>query len=397
MKKTSIVLFASFILSIVACKQQKKEVTTNNESVTEQMNVDNINPVYIGTYTKKEGHVDGKADGIYLMNKKEDGSLEMVKTVAKITNPSYVKISADKKNLYAVSELTDSEAASGFIYSFKINDDFSLTQIGKLSTNGFAPCHIGIDHTDTYVFAANYADGVVTEYQRDSTGILSAIATLELNKIHPKENTGKAHAHEVTLSANNKFAYINDLGNDKVWIYDFDEKTGKLTANKQPYIAVAKGAGPRHFAFTPNQKYAYVINELNSTINVFSYHQETGELTNIQTISTLPSDYDGKSYCAEIEVHPNGHYLYASNRGHNSITAFKIDEETGQLSVINFQSTEGDYPRHFIINKQGDKIYAANQNTSNITVLDINTENGSLSSAHQNVAVNTPVCIALYN
>ena len=392
MKKTAFLLFSSFLLlSMTMCKENKEHPTPSAKAK------ETIKPVYIGTYTRNEGFVDGKADGIYLMDKKSDGSLEMVKTVAEIVNPSYVKISKDRKNLYAVSELGPNEGDSGYIYAFKINEDFSLTELGKLSTGAFAPCHINIDHSDNFVFVSNYVGGVVMEYKRNEDGSLTQTDKLEINKINPSENTGDSHAHAVTIPASNKYIYVSDLGNDKIWIYNFDEHTGQLTPNQQPFAKVSKGAGPRHFAFTANQKFAYSINELNSSVTAFSYDSASGGLINIQTISTLPEGYDGDNNCAEIAVHPNGKFLYASNRGHNSIVAFEIDQTSGLLKPINYQSTLGEYPRFFTLNNDGSMIYAANQNTSTIAFLKIEEDGSLVSSSINTVEVNTPVCIEFYN
>ena len=377
---------------LMACKERKGQEPTVSESLTK----DSINPVYIGTYTRNEGFVDGKANGIYLMNKKLDGSFEMVKTVAEITNPSYVKISKDGKNLYAVSELGGGEESSGFIYAYEINKDYSLTELGKLSTGALAPCHINIDHTDTFVFVSNYVGGVVAEYKRNADGSLTMIDKLEINNINPSENTGNSHAHAVTIPTNNQYIYISDLGNDKIWIYDFDQNTGQLHPNQQPFVDVAKGAGPRHFAFSPNQKFAYSINELNSSVSAFKYDSTIGKLTPAQTVSTLPDGFDGENNCAEIAIHPNGKFLYASNRGHNSIAAFEINQKTGELRALNHQSTQGEYPRFFAIDNNGALIYAANQNSSTIAVLKIK-DDGSLSPSQINtVEVKTPVCIEFY-
>ncbi len=394
MKKTTALLFSvQLLLSLMACRESQKQQTV----VTELSTKEEINPVYIGTYTRNEGFVDGKANGIYLMNKKADGSLEMVKTVAEITNPSYVKISMDGKNLYAVSELGGGEENSGYIYAYKINEDYSLTELGKLSTEALAPCHINIDHTDTFVFVSNYVGGVVAEYKRNADGSLTKIGKLEINKINPSENTGNSHAHAVTIPPNNKYIYISDLGNDKIWIYDFDQNTGQLRPNQQPFVEVSKGAGPRHFVFSPDQYFAYSINELNSTVTAFHFDNNTGELTSIQTLSTLPMGFEGDNNCAEIAVHPNGKYLYASNRGHNSIAAFEIDQKTGELNVIGHESTQGEYPRFFAINNNGTMIYAANQNSSTIAVLKIQEDGSLLPSQIKTVEVKTPVCIEFYD
>lgn len=394
MKAITYLAYSSLLLlTFSACKESKKQQST----VTETPVMETINPVYIGTYTRNEGFVDGKANGIYLMDKKADGTLKMVKTVAEIINPSYIKISKDRKNLYAVSELGENEGDSGFIYAYKINEDYSLTEMGKYSTEGFAPCHINIDNTDAFVFVSNYVGGVVEEYKRNNDGSLAKIDKLEINKINPSTNIVNSHAHAVTIPASNKFIYVSDLGNDKIWVYDFDQNTGQLTANQHPFVEVAKGAGPRHFAFTPNQAFAYSVNELNSTVTAFSYDIDSGRLVNIQNISTLPDGFDGNNSCAEIAVHPSGKFLYASNRGHNSIAAFEIDQNTGQLEAINYQSTQGDFPRFFTLNNDGTMIYAANQNSSTIAFLKIQ-EDGSLMPSNVNaVEVKTPVCIEFYN
>jgi len=392
MKKTRFFVIPILILPFFTlCKENKAKQADARESRK------SINPVYIGTYTRKEGFVDGKANGIYLMDRKQDGSLEMVDTVAEISNPSYVKVSKDGKNLYAVSELSGHEGDSGYIYAYKINEDYSLTELGKLSTEAFAPCHIGIDHSDKFVFVSNYVGGVVMEYKRNPDGSLTTIDKLEINNINPSENSGKSHAHAVTINANNKYIFISDLGNDKIWIYNFDQETGQLTPNEELFVKVDKGAGPRHFAFVPNQKFAYSINELNSTITSFSFDSVSGKLTVIQNISTLPDDYDGKNGCAEIAIHPNGKFLYASNRGHNSIAAFKIDQETGKLKTLNHQNTQGDFPRFFTLNPEGTIIYAANQNSSNIALLQVQKDGSLEPSVIKAVDVKTPVCIEFYS
>jgi len=390
-KITSLLFSGLILLSTIACKENKAKQTMVTESQ------ETINPVYIGTYTRNEGFVDGKADGIYLMNLKPDGNLEMVSTVVEIINPSYVKISKDGKNLYAVSELGNHEGDSGFIYAYKINDDFSLTEIGKLSTEAFAPCHINIDNSDSFVFVSNYVGGVVMEYKRNDDGSLTKIDKLELNNINSSENTGNSHAHAVTIPDNNQHIYISDLGNDKIWIYDFDESTGQLTPNQQPFAEVDKGGGPRHFVFSPNQQFAYSVNELNSTVTAFSYDNASGGLTSIQTISTLPDDFEGNNSCAEIAIHPGGKFLYASNRGHNSIVAFEINQSSGELQTISHQNTKGEFPRFFTLNNDGTLIYVANQNTSTIALLKIE-ENGGLSNSDiAPITVKTPVCIEFVN
>ncbi|WP_372920227.1 lactonase family protein [Salegentibacter sp.] len=345
------------------------------------------NPVYIGTYTKTEGHVDGKADGIYLMHQNaETGDLSEPVCVADVINPSFVKASPDGKNLYAVSELGPNDGESGFIHSFRRKDDNYLEEIGKISTESFAPCHIEIDQSGKYAFVSNYVGGVVMVYERDEQGILQKKQKIEL------DNPEASHPHSVSISSDNNFAYINDLGNNKVWIYNFDAETGKLSPNDTPYVDLEKGSGPRHFSFSKDEEYAYTINELNSSLSVFE-KDSSGGLRLIESYSSLPENFDEKNSTADIHLHPTGNFLYASNRGHNSIVAFKVNKETGKLELIDHYSTQGEFPRNFAISPDGSFLYAANQNSDNISIFRINKMDGKLIRHLEPVEVKTPVCI----
>ena len=377
LKLSVILLFASF-----SCGRNSGENTNKEMS---------LNTIYTGTYTKKEGHVNGQADGIYtLYQDPENGSLKFGATVAKVINPSFVKVSKDNKYLYAVSELGENDAASGFIYSYKINPDHSLTETGKLSTESYAPCHIAMDQTGEFVFVSNYLGGVVVVYKKKADGSLEKTQKINL------DDQESSNAHSVNISANNKHAYIADLGNDKIRIFDFDVEKGLLTLNKQPFVALEKGAGPRHFTFSKNDKYAYSINELNSSINVFGIN-ETGGLDLIQNISSIPDDFTDKNSAADIHLHPSGKFLYASNRGHNSIAAFKIDKNSGKLEGIGYSSTLGKTPRNFAISPDGSYLYAANQDSNTISIFKIDSENGKLTPHLEPLEVKTPVCIEFMN
>ncbi len=389
-QQTTFIFLLLSVLLITSCETSPKP--TEKKSI-HQPTISN--PVYIGTYTKKEGHVDGKAQGIYLMHQQTNGSLKMIATAAEATNPSWITLSHDKKYLYAVNELVANESKSGYINAYKVADDYSLTLVDKKSTGAFAPCHIAVDATDTYVITANYVGGVVKEFKKETDGSLTAINTIDLNTL-PDQKAEASHAHQITFSKDNKFVYINDLGDDKIWIYKFDETTGKLTPNSQPYISTVKGAGPRHLVIAPNNKFVYGVNELNSTITVYSLNETTGGLTKIQSISTLPDAFTEWNSCAEIAIHPSGKYVYASNRGHNSIAAFKVHKEDGTLEIIDWQSSGGEIPRYFGLDPESENIYVANQNSSNIVKLAIQND-GSLKSTNTQMQVDTPVCIVFYN
>ena len=379
------VILLLLVILVTSCKgtgERGEEISEERET---------MKTAFIGTYTKKEGHVDGKGAGIYSISQNsETGALVMGETVAEIINPSFVKTSPDKKFLYAVSELGPRDAASGFIHSFRINPDNTLVETGKISTEGFAPCYIAEDPSGKFVFVANYVGGVVMMYNKKDDGSLKKIQKITL------EDPENSHPHSVTISADNRHVYIADLGRDRIYIFDLNVEEGSLSPNKIPFISLKEGAGPRHFAISPKGKYAYSINELNSTISAFKI-VNTGELTGISEISSLPEDYSEKNSAADIHIHPSGKFLYVSNRGHNSIAAFGIDENSGELSLLGFTPTGGEIPRNFAISRNGKFLYVANQNSNNITGFNIDQATGTLKDAGIDLEINTPVCIEFLN
>ncbi len=214
----------------------------------------------------------------------------------------------------------------------------------------------------------------------------------EGSSVHPRRQTGP-HAHSANLDPTNRFAFVPDLGMDKVMIYKLDIAAGKLVAGEQPWAEVAPGAGPRHFTFHPNMLYAYVINEIGSTITAFAYDMANGKLTEVQTVPTLPEDFDGESTTADIHVHPSGKFLYGSNRGHDSIAIFEVDEATGKLTPIGHESTQGKSPRNFGLDPTGTFLLAANQNSDTIVSFRIDTATGKLTPTGHVTNVPSPVCV----
>lgn len=343
---------------------------------------------YIGTYTKKEGHVDGKAEGIlYLEYDKASGKVSKLRTVADVVNPSYVKLSPNGNFLFAVSELGPADGDTGYVYSFRIKEDGSLEQVSKLPTGALAPAHIEVDNSGKFLFVSNYLGGVVMMYRVNEDGDLEKLQQIDL------ENPDQSHAHSANISPNNKMLYITDLGNDKIWIYKLDPEKGKLEKAAPPFVELEKGAGPRHFTISKDGEFAYSINELNNSLSVFKV-RANGGLHTIQNISSLPADFSGKSSAADIHIHPSGKYLYASNRGHNSIVSFRINDNSGKLKLMNFTSTEGKTPRGFVLSPDGKSLYVANQDSGNISVFEIGPE-GGLSLRSEPEKVPTPVRIEL--
>ncbi|MFN4763558.1 lactonase family protein [Gillisia sp. Q332] len=378
MKPNLILLLAFAILPT----NSKGQNTIPNEKAEDSLNV-----MFVGTYTKKEGHVNGQANGIYsVMQDPETGKLLFKETAANIINPSYVKVSKNKQYLFAVSELGSKDAPSGFVYSYKIDEDYNLEMINKVSTESFAPCHIALDQSGNFVFVSNYVGGVVMVYKIKPDGGLKKVQRIDL------ENRSDSNAHSVTLSSDNKRAYIADLGNDKIWIYNFDLHTGKLRLNSQAYVALPNGSGPRHFSLSANNKFAYSINEINSSVSVFSVLKDGG-LKLIQNITSLPEDFTEKNSAADIHIHPSGKFLYVSNRGHNTIASYKIDKNTGTLKNIEYTPTFGKAPRNFAISENGKFLYVANQDSNNISIFNVDPKNGKLTTKLAPLEIKTPVCL----
>lgn len=380
MKK--ILLSGLSILILASCNFKMK---TEPEVATEKSN--SMAPIYIGTYTKKEGHVNGQAEGIYTVyQNSKTGVLEMGETVAEATNPSFVKTSGNKRFLYAVSELGPGDGPAGLIYSYRINSDYSLEETGSISTESFAPCYIAEDRLGNYVFVANYVGGVVMMYSKKENGSLEKQQRVIL------ENPDESHPHSVNISEDNKYVYIPDLGNDRIWIFSLNSEEGKLEPHNTPFIQLSEGAGPRHFTFSKNGDFAYSINELNGSISSFKI-EPNGNLTHLEDISSLPDDFTGKNSAADIHLHPSGKFLYASNRGHNSIASYRVDEQTGTLKNIDFTSTMGASPRNFAISPNGEFLYVANQDSNNIVQFNIDPGTGELMATGQQLKIKTPVCI----
>jgi 6-phosphogluconolactonase len=350
--------------------------------------------LYIGTYTNT-----GKSQGIYVHEfDSATGKLTPLHIVKNVLEPSYLTISKDRKNLFAVNELVEFEGKkSGAVSAFAIGADGNLQFLNQQPSLGGAPCHISISDNNKFVLAANYVGGNVSVYPIENDGKLGTSVDLEQHTgTGPNKSRQEApHAHSILLSPDNRFGFVGDLGIDKVMIYRFDDKTGKLTPNEnQPYFQTKPGAGPRHFTFHPSGKFAFVINELDWTMTSFAFDNRSGTLKEIQTVPTLPTDASTVGVtCADIHVSPDGKFLYGSNRGHNSIVSYKIDQNTGRLNYVEHTSTKGDKPRNFAIEPNGKFLLVANQNSDSIVVFRIDQKTGKLQPTKYKAEVPVPVCL----
>ncbi|CAN5530711.1 6-phosphogluconolactonase [soil metagenome] len=356
--------------------------------------------VYIGTYTGARAHVAGKAEGIYVYQfDSVSGALTPVSKATGIVNPSFLTIDPQQRYLYAVSEVVEANGKpGGGVSAYAIDGKTGeLTFLNEQSTRGTDPCYVSVDKTGQYLLVANYTSGSVGIYpilEDGQLGALSDFVQHEGSSVNPQRQQGP-HAHSIVIDPANRYAFAPDLGMDKVVIYQLDLPNGKLLPNEPPFVQVAPGAGPRHFDFHPSRQYAYVLNEIGSTVTAFAYDEDRGALTEIQTVPTLPADFTGNNGTADLHVHPSGKFLYGSNRGHDSIAIFTIDESTGQLTVAGHESTQGKTPRNFAIDPTGHFLLAANQNTDTIVTFQIDQQTGQLTPTGQIAPVPTPVCLKL--
>jgi 6-phosphogluconolactonase len=351
---------------------------------------------YAGTYGT------GQDGGIYFCRLNSLTGEIILRGEAKgIDNASFLSIDASNRFLFAVNEVSEIHGnKGGSVSSFDIDQQNGrLSFINLQPTLGESPCHISIDRTGKFLLITNYTGGNIIVFPIMEGGIIGKNADFIQHKgysLNP-DRQGSPHPHSIILSPDNRYVFVPDLGLDKILIYRFNQETGKLSSNDNPQISIKPGAGPRHFTFHPDGKFAYVINELDSTVTAFQYNSDKGKLQEIQTISTLPQKFTGASYCADIHVHPDGKFLYGSNRGHNSIAGFIIDPSEGNLELKGFTSTRGDFPRNFAIDPSGQYLLAANQRSNNIVTFRINNETGDLSSTGYTIEIPQPVCIKFLN
>ncbi|MCA9102806.1 MAG: lactonase family protein [Planctomycetales bacterium] len=350
--------------------------------------------MYIGTYTS------GDDEGIYVSELDlATGQLAEPKLAAAAVNPSFLAIHPSEKMLYAVGEVDVMDGKkTGGVSGFSIDDHTGeLTLINQQSSGGGGPCHLVVDATGTNVLVANYGGGSVACLPINKDGELSEATTFiqhEGSSVNPTRQEGP-HAHSINCDPTNHFALVADLGLDKVFVYRFNPRAHTLVPNDPPSVSVPAGGGPRHFAFHPNGRFGYTNNEITLTVTAFEWDDRHGTLTPIQTITTLPEgepDDPGNS-TAEVRVHPNGRFLYVSNRGHDTIAIFSIDEATGRLTPIGHESTRGAIPRNFNIDPTGRYLIAANQDSGNVVAFKIDASTGQLTPTGSEIKAPRPVCI----
>ncbi len=337
---------------------------------------------YIGTYTK------GDSKGVYSFTLDTDAAkLGDVKPVAELDNPTYLNLSQDNKNLYAVVK----EGDQGGVASFSINPETGdLFEINRQLLDGASPCHVSVDSKNHQVLTANYHKGTIESFLVNEDGSVNpVVSVIEHTGKGPHERQDKPHTHYSGFTPDEKYVVAIDLGVDKVITYKIDN--GKLA--EAHTLLVKAGSGPRHITFHPNGKFAYVMTELSNEVITLSYNSDTGVFTELQYIPTIPEDFTENSQGSAIHISNDGRFVYAGNRGHDSIAVYGVNQDSGELTFIEYTSTEGSWPRDFALDPTEKFIVASNQESSNLVLYARDPQTGKLTLLDSKVSVPDPVCV----
>lgn len=352
----------------------------NNQSIKEEAHNYSF---FVGTNT------GGESEGIYKCMLNKNGKLSFSGLVAKTENPTFLALSADEKYLLAVNEISN-EKEEGTVESYLIKDD-KLDFLSRQSSGGASPCYISVNPSG-YVLTANYTGGNIGLLKFNESGILSELLDLEQHSGEGTSDRQKGpHAHTARFHPGNNHIISADLGTNELWFSVLDTIKNKLIPSYPQKIKMNPGAGPRHIAFHPNGQIIYVINELDCTVSLL-HKDDKGIYKMLSSVSTLPPGFTGESYCADIHISSDGKFLYASNRGHNSIAVFKIFPESGKLKPLVYEPTKGDWPRNFCLSPDENFLIVANKKSGNIVSFIRDKETGLLKYTDE-VKAPDPVCI----
>jgi 6-phosphogluconolactonase len=362
---------------------------------------------YVGTYTLPvDGSGNGK--GIYLCEVDAgSGELKQMKLAAETPSPSWLSLHPSGKYLYAVNEISTFEGNSGSVTAFALDPQTrELRSLNTVNSGGAGPAHMSVDATGKFAFVANYIGGSIAVLPILEDGRLgpACYARKDTGSLGPKHATNAPpgsfaisghdapHAHMIQADPHNRFVLYADLGQDRIYVNQFDNVKGQLISAANPFVTFPPGDGPRHFVFHPNGRWFYSIQEEASTIAFFRYDDRSGALAHQQTLSTLPSGYEGTNFCSEIAISANGRFLYGVNRLHDSIATFSIGTD-GMLQHLDDTPSQGDYPRYIAIEPNGRFLYACNQRSDAITTFRIDEKGGRLTFTGKYQGVGSPSCI----
>lgn len=349
--------------------------------------------VYIGTNISSP-----QENSIYLYHlSPTTGELLPLGAMKGGANPTYLTMDAAHRHLYAVSETqTYLGAPGGGVSALAIDPRTAmLTMLNQQPSTGASPCYISLDRTGKNALVANYSSGNVAVLPVRPDGQLAPpSATDQHQPPHgPHQNQDQSHAHSFLPAPDNRYVFSADLGTDKVYSYQFDAASGKLTPQPAPAFVGKPGAGPRHLTFHPNGRWAYLENELNSTVVALHYDAKAGTFQEIETKSTLPAGFGGTSYGADVHVSPDGRFLYTSNRGDNSLAVFSIAPADGRLALVQHVSTQGNWPRNFALDPSGSVLLVANQKSDDVFTYLVDKQTGKLTPTGKSVKLPSPMFV----
>ena len=351
--------------------------------------------LYAGTYTNDKGST---SQGIYEFRwDPDEGTLELEGLAAATVNPSFLTLSPDRRHLYAVNEVDEYRGSkTGSVTSFAVERNSSkLKAINTVPSAGGGPCKITVDFTGKAAFVANYDGGSAASFRILKNGALSKPVSTFHYTGHgaDPERQAAPHTHCTTVSPDNRYVLVNDLGLDRISVYHLDPQTAVLTANDPPFYEALPGSGPRSFTFHPSGKWAYSLNEISNTVDALAWDAEHGTLKRLQNISTLPQGFTGSNTAGQVAVDSSGRFLYASNRGDNSVAVYSISDSDGTLKAVQHVDCGGKTPRHFALDPGNQWLLVANEDSSNIVVFARNPRSGLLNPSGKQYPLSHPVCL----
>ena len=340
----------------------------------------------------------GNKDGIYRQRVGRDpfrlGDLDLLTVEAKA---GFLRLNADRSILYSIATGPDGRGlAKAFERTAESGD---LEPINSQEAAGQGMCHINLDRTERWLLGASYGDAMLSLFPLSSAGeIKPLVQSIRLegegSKVLPDRQEAP-HAHSIYTDPSNRYAFVCDLGMDRIWLYRFDAETGRLETAEKPFVQTAAGSGPRHLAFHGNGRWIYALNELNGTVAHYDWDAEKGILDPKDVASTLPEDFEELNISAEILVHPSNRFLYASNRGHDSLAVFRISESDGSLELIQRVPSGGGHPRNFVISPEGDLLAVANRDSNNIVYFAVDSKSGELAALETVEGVPACTCVRI--
>jgi len=346
---------------------------------------------YVGTYTGE------KSKGIYAIRlDPASGRFESLGLQAEVDSPSFVATDPHHHFLYALTERTSSKNPTGFLSSYVIDPvTGALRLLNKVPANGTTTAHLAVDGTGRWLLVANYGSGSVGVFALGADGRIGAMRDFKQHEgasIDPRRQGGP-HPHEVVMSPDNRFLFVPDLGLDKIFSYRLNSTNGKLTPGNPAFTQIPPGFGPRHMIFGRDGKFAYVLGEMGSKLIALAYDKVRGALTPVQTIATIPDGFKGENNSAELALDASGRFLYASNRGHDSVSLFEISPRTGKLSLLQVEPSRGKTPRNIALDPDGTHFLAANQDSGQIVIFKRDASSGRITPDGQVLDIPSPVCI----